>query len=110
MQLIRDTLAENDQAFYIWEDEKFYRLADEERLSFTGTEVWTCFSQWEYNPNLTYDIAGETFYGYCVRDKSKINTQDYSPGGAYEMMKQNYLQRLTLALAAREEELNLTNE
>ena len=110
MSIIRDTLNENSQAFYIWEDGKFYRLADEEKLSFTGTEVWTCFSQWEYNPTLSYIIGGETFYGYCVIDKTKINTQDYSPAYGYETMKQQYLRRLELALAAREEELNLVNE
>ena len=109
MSIIRD-IDNTEQSFYIWDDEKFYRLADEERLSFTGTEVWTCFSQWEYDPTLTYDIGGETFYGYCVCDKTKINTQDYSPGLAYETLKANYMIRLEKALAAREEELNLVHE
>jgi len=63
--LVRDLDKDPNMTYYIWKSwDKFYRLEDEERLNFTGDEVWVPCTGWKFDANDTWEYRnGETISG-----------------------------------------------
>jgi len=100
-----------DPSFYIWTNEKFYRLDEDDKASFAGDSVWIPYTPYADEPYCDYfdndevppwqDGDNELEYYYIMMQRAKYGDHDeYHPEpGFYDGLEQ--------ALALQEKELIL---
>lgn len=116
INLVRNLNSDPNMTFYVWKPwDRFYRLEDEERLSFTGEEVWIPCTGWKFDANDEWEyadgeiISGASYYVPTnpVVDYNSVEQPTDGPGSYYPHAIRQYDQQLIEKLAEEERELNL---
>lgn len=118
--LVRNLNSDPNMTFYVWRPwDRFYRLEDEERLNFTGEEVWMPSTSWKFDPNDEWEykngemISGASYYQPTspVTDYNAIiNIDSEKFSNQYPLAVKQYDSLLVEKLKEEERELNIDGD
>lgn len=109
---LKEVKADDEQAYYTWKEfDKFYRLEEEDRLSYTGEEYWVPMTQWKHPEDLDY----------CVFDSNidtdlKLFTMSPPDQGNtaisrfYPVARVQYNEKVSSLLTEQEKEIDLNEQ
>ena len=108
---IKNVHVEDTEAYFIWNGQRFHRLTIDERVSVTdNTEIWTCFTRWQYDSDLGYCIYRNDLHNNTLYDYTKQIEGAWVGASLYESHHTTYLSMVEQQLIAEEKELIFSDE